>query len=70
MLADKISVNPQTGFLEVEGFLKGTYLNPNQIIHITGYGDYQVAGLDILNNPYMSKHKREKLKETLTQAGF
>ena len=36
MLAEKLQVDPQNQLLEIEGFLKGSSFNPNQLIHITG----------------------------------
>lgn len=35
-LAEKLQINPQNQMLEIEGFLKGNYFSPNQIVHITG----------------------------------
>ena len=39
-LAEKLQINPQTQILEIEGFLKGNYLNPNQLVHITGTNSF------------------------------
>jgi len=36
LLAEKLQVNPQNQTLEIEGFLKGNYFSPNQLVHITG----------------------------------
>jgi hypothetical protein len=35
-LAEKLQVNQQTGTLEIEGFIKGNFYNPNQLVHVTG----------------------------------
>ena len=43
-------VNSQ-GELEVEGFLKGSgELNPNQLVHVTGFGDYQMLGIECMGS--------------------
>lgn len=70
LLAEKLQVNPQNQLLEIEGFLKGNYFNPNQLVHITGYGDYPVLQVDILHNPFMANHKKQKLVEDITAYGF
>lgn len=35
-------------------------MNVNQLIHITGYDDYQMSQIEILKNPYKIKHKSKK----------
>lgn len=40
MLAEKISHDNQTGITYFEGFVKGSAVNANQLIHITGLNDY------------------------------
>jgi len=69
-LTEKVQVNPENGILEVEGFLKGNYYNPNQLVHITGYGDFPVAQIDILHNPFMPQYKKEKLVQKLAEMGI
>jgi len=70
LLAEKLQVNPQNQLLEIEGFMKGNYFNPNQLVHITGYGDYPVLQVDILHNPFMPNHKKQKLVEDIASYGF
>ena len=36
LLAEKLQVDPHNQLLEIEGFVKGNYFNPNQPAHITG----------------------------------
>ncbi|KRX00267.1 hypothetical protein PPERSA_10766 [Pseudocohnilembus persalinus] len=65
MLADKVSFNQNTQLLEVEGFLKGNYLNANQLMHVTGYDDYQIEKIEILKNPYKLRLKSKKSSQNL-----
>lgn len=68
-LAEKLQVNQQTGTLEIEGFIKGNFYNPNQLVHVTGFGDYAVSKLEIIHNPFIPNHKKEKMAETLKSLG-
>lgn len=54
--------------LEVTGFLRGTCLNPNQLVHVTGFGDFQVGKIDILQNPCAADRKKTAI-EALSQNG-
>ena len=46
-MADQAEVNEQ-GNVMISGFVKGNCINPNQLVHITGYDDYQIEKIDIL----------------------
>ncbi|EAR91270.3 carboxy-terminal domain transketolase (macronuclear) [Tetrahymena thermophila SB210] len=60
MLADEVTVNPTNGVVEITGFLRGHCINANQLIHITGYDDYEIQKIEILKNPIKIKQKIKK----------
>ena len=54
MLAESIS-HDENYQLQISGFLKGSgHLNPNQLVHITGYGDYQIHSIQTKDNLYFA----------------
>jgi pre-rRNA-processing protein TSR1 len=61
LLSEKIEVDPTNGAVAITGFLKGTVLNPNQLVHVTGYGDFALSKIDLLVNPLIST-KKQKLE--------
>lgn len=42
LISDVVELNAETGTVAFTGFLKGSPINANQLIHITGYDDYQI----------------------------
>ena len=37
--------------------MKGSSINVNQTVHLTGYGDYALSSIEILENPFEEKSK-------------
>jgi hypothetical protein len=46
LLADHVELGLQ-GNLVVSGFLKGNCINSNQLVHVTGFEDYQIEKIEI-----------------------
>lgn len=40
------------GTLKLTGYLRGQSLNVNQLIHIPGWGDFQMSQIDSSDDPY------------------
>ncbi|EGR34439.1 ribosome biogenesis protein, putative [Ichthyophthirius multifiliis] len=60
MLCDEVLVNTQNQVVEFTGFLRGSCINANQLLHVTGYDDFQIEKIEILKNPYKIKQKIKK----------
>jgi ribosome biogenesis protein BMS1 len=50
--------NPATNLVSFYGYVRGTYLDQNQRVHINGIGDYQIASLHKLDDPCPIELKR------------
>ncbi|GFR85009.1 pre-rRNA-processing protein TSR1 homolog [Elysia marginata] len=70
LLSEKIEfeLNKQTaevGTLKLSGYLRGSALDVNQLVHLPGWGDFQMAQIDQMDDPYPllvkgNKDRREK----------
>lgn len=54
-LAPPGSTAKQFGTLMVSGYLRGDCLLPDNIVHITGYGDAQIEKVTGGRDPYLQK---------------
>ena len=63
-----ISFQPKFGTLKVTGFLRGRILNVNNLVHLPGWGDFQMSQIDAPQDPYPLIEKVEKNKKK--QVGF
>ncbi|XP_061187465.1 pre-rRNA-processing protein TSR1 homolog isoform X2 [Saccostrea echinata] len=52
-----------TGTLKVTGFLRGRSLSANSLVHIVGWGDFQMTQIDARNDPYPLNPKADRQKE-------
>ncbi|KAF7995100.1 hypothetical protein HCN44_004572 [Aphidius gifuensis] len=57
LLAEKVKYtsdndDSNNGTLEISGYVRGMPLSVNGLIHIPGFGDYQMSQIDKLNDPY------------------
>ncbi|XP_018570304.1 pre-rRNA-processing protein TSR1 homolog [Anoplophora glabripennis] len=61
LLAEEVEYLPEEtgtlGTLKVTGYLRGTALSVNQLIHIPGLGDFQMAQIDALSDPNKINNK-------------
>ena len=66
ILADKLEFGAEdseklSGTLKVSGFLRGRALDVNKLVHIPGFGDFQMLQIDAPSDPYSLKRvKRGK----------
>ncbi|XP_043462777.1 pre-rRNA-processing protein TSR1 homolog [Leptopilina heterotoma] len=64
LLAEKLKFTSQdsgdTGILEVTGYLRGQPLSANDLIHITGCGDFQMSRIEAPGDPYTLEKERKK----------
>ncbi|XP_024946350.1 pre-rRNA-processing protein TSR1 homolog [Cephus cinctus] len=52
------------GTLEVTGYLRGIPLSVNGLVHISGFGDFQMSRIEAPEDPYPLEKGRPKLPET------
>lgn len=72
LMAEKISFeenseNPEVGTLKVTGYLRGRVLNVNNLVHLPGWGDFQMSQIDAPLDPYPLIEKVEKNKKKQTE---
>ena len=46
-MADQVEVNAE-GNVAISGFVKGSCVNPNQLVHVTGFDDFYVEKIEVL----------------------
>lgn len=55
------------GTLKITGFLRGNNsISANQLVHMTGFGDYQVINIKAFENTHISPKNDNKLPQSLT----
>lgn len=56
LLAEEVQYVPdmegESGTLKISGYLRGMPLNVNDLVHITGLGDFQMSQIDGLDDPH------------------
>lgn len=63
--------NSKQSIVEVSGYLRGGSLNANQLIHVPGFGDYQMNGILSSKDPHpMKTHHDTNAMETSTENQF
>ncbi|XP_076269355.1 tsr1 ribosome assembly factor [Rhynchophorus ferrugineus] len=58
------------GTLKITGYLKGTTLSVNQLVHIPGLGDFQMSQIDAPNDPNKSTKNRGDSNEMQLASGY
>eukprot|EP00250_Pteridium_aquilinum_P012088 c20503_g1_i1 orf=59-2500(+) len=53
---------PEQGTLLLSGYVRGRGLSVNQLVHLTGLGDFQLKQVDILEDPYALRRDHKGLK--------
>ena len=66
LLADHVEKSPNNS-LVVGGFVKGSCINANQLVHVTGFGDYQIEKIEIVDLRTKAKSMVEEESNNLTQ---
>ena len=51
------------GTLKFSGFLRGRSLDVNKLVHISGFGDFQMVQIDAPADPYSIKQSRRRAKK-------
>ena len=62
-----------TGTLKVSGFVRGQPLSVNGLVHLPGYGDFQMSQIEQLNDPYpikATKQHKNKQVNSLYKATY
>ncbi|XP_063973599.1 pre-rRNA-processing protein TSR1 homolog [Diachasmimorpha longicaudata] len=62
LIAEKVkfsSSGEDTGTLEISGYLRGRPLSVNSLIHIPGFGDFQMSQIDASDDPYALEKSRK-----------
>lgn len=49
------------GTLEVSGYLRGMPLSVNGLVHIAGFGEFQMSQIDAPEDPYLLEKSRSKV---------
>ena len=63
---DTVDSEKPLGTLKVSGFIRGRALDVNKLVHIPGYGDFQMLQIDAPRDPYSIKHvKRGQSDKTM-----
>lgn len=62
IIIDVLQDSGDTGILEVTGYLRGQPLSANDLIHITGCGDFQMSRIEAPGDPYSLEKERKKPK--------
>lgn len=47
--------------MQVTGFLRGSNLNVNYLVHIPGIGDFQLKQVDKPSDPYSTRFKKDSM---------
>jgi len=62
MLSNRLQYDAGSGVLQVEGYLRGAAISANQLMHITGHGDYQIERIELVQDPTPTKNRIKKAK--------
>ena len=47
MLVEDVTTDPTSVNLTFHGFLKGNCVHANQLVHVTGFDDYEIQKIEI-----------------------
>lgn len=67
MISEEISfemeaLQDETGTLKVSGFVRGASLSVNSLVHLPGYGDFQMSQIDAPTDPYPVLARGQKMR--------
>ena len=46
--------------MQLTGYLRGQTLSVNRLVHLPGYGDFQLSQVDALDDPYPLQQRADK----------
>lgn len=55
MMVEDITTDPESQYLTFHGYLKGNCIHQNQLVHVTGFDDYQIFKIEIKPNKPIRK---------------
>ncbi|XP_025411030.1 pre-rRNA-processing protein TSR1 homolog [Sipha flava] len=71
LLAEELSFSPgadeNIGTMKVSGFLKGQPLSVNSLIHIPGWGDFQMEQIDLTSNDFIKSFTGKDVQTTVLE---
>ncbi|KAK3744874.1 hypothetical protein QZH41_003654 [Actinostola sp. cb2023] len=67
LLANNVAFEPNSedtnkGTLKVTGYLRGKALSANRLVHLAGFGDFQMSQIEVVADPYPSQIKGKTSK--------
>lgn len=65
LFGEKFEYNEGEKSLKVTGFLRGTPLNVNGLVHIPGLGDFQMSRIDGNVDPYKTGERRNEMADAV-----
>lgn len=63
MLRDCHLLQSPLGTLKLSGYLRGQTLSVNSLVHIPGWGDYQMCQIDAPGDPHLLGSTRPEIQE-------
>lgn len=57
MLVEDVTTDPTSGNLIFHGYLKGNAVFANQLVHVTGFDDYEVEKIEIMPRRHQPNKK-------------
>ena len=72
MLAENVTCENlgATSTLTVEGYVRGVDFNVNRLVHIPGWGDFQLDKIEILNDPQPMTNSRRNQDISMTETSI
>lgn len=69
MLVEDVTTDPNLGNLTFHGYLKGNCVHANQLVHITGFDDYEIEKIEIHPKRHNThgRQMREEIEANLVQ---
>ena len=60
-----IPFQSNVGTLKLSGYIRGQALNVNSLVHLPGWGDFQMKQIDAPTDPYplQTKERKSKVRE-------
>ncbi|XP_050441280.1 pre-rRNA-processing protein TSR1 homolog [Adelges cooleyi] len=72
LLAEELSfvtenADDKVGTMKVSGFLRGQALSVNSLVHIPGWGDFQMNQIDLAPNEFLENFTGKKIQQTVLE---
>ena len=63
-------LQPEVGTLKLTGYLRGKNLSVNSLIHLPGWGDFQMSQIDGVSDPYPLFTRNERKRRNTMVSDF